>query len=55
MAPISHSTLASMIRCSIVLEILREAGVPFDPGKAAHAWGVATLAPQIQRNASRDR
>jgi len=37
------------------IEILRERGVLFGPGKAANAGGVATSALEMQQNASRDR
>ena len=36
------------------VEIFREAGVLFGPGKAANAGGVATSALEMQQNASRD-
>ncbi|MEW2051312.1 NADP-specific glutamate dehydrogenase [Streptomyces sp. NPDC005476] len=36
------------------IEIFREAGVLFGPGKAANAGGVATSALEMQQNASRD-
>jgi glutamate dehydrogenase (NADP+) len=36
------------------VRILRTAGVPFAPGKAANAGGVATSALEMQQNASRD-
>ncbi|MBB0243330.1 NADP-specific glutamate dehydrogenase [Streptomyces alkaliphilus] len=36
------------------VELLREAGVLFAPGKAANAGGVATSALEMQQNASRD-
>lgn len=36
------------------LKTFREAGVPFAPGKAANAGGVATSALEMQQNASRD-
>ena len=36
------------------MELLREAGVLFGPGKAANAGGVATSALEMQQNASRD-
>ncbi|MET9736156.1 NADP-specific glutamate dehydrogenase [Streptomyces sp. NPDC006458] len=36
------------------VEVFREAGVLFGPGKAANAGGVATSALEMQQNASRD-
>ena len=36
------------------VHIFQEAGVPFGPGKAANAGGVATSALEMQQNASRD-
>ena len=36
------------------VDIFREAGVLFGPGKAANAGGVATSALEMQQNASRD-
>ncbi|GGR76272.1 glutamate dehydrogenase [Streptomyces humidus] len=36
------------------IEIFREAGILFGPGKAANAGGVATSALEMQQNASRD-
>ena len=36
------------------IEVFREAGVPFAPGKAANAGRVATSALEMQQNASRD-
>jgi glutamate dehydrogenase (NADP+) len=36
------------------VRVFREAGVPFAPGKAANAGGVATSALEMQQNASRD-
>jgi glutamate dehydrogenase (NADP+) len=36
------------------IEVFREAGVLFGPGKAANAGGVATSALEMQQNASRD-
>ena len=36
------------------VEVLREAGVAFGPGKAANAGGVATSALEMQQNAARD-
>jgi glutamate dehydrogenase (NADP+) len=36
------------------VEVLREAGVLFGPGKAANAGGVATSALEMQQNAARD-
>ncbi len=41
--------------CSIeAVEVLRDRGVLFGPGKAANAGGVATSALEMQQNASRD-
>jgi glutamate dehydrogenase (NADP+) len=37
------------------VEVLKERGVLFGPGKAANAGGVATSALEMQQNASRDR
>jgi glutamate dehydrogenase (NADP+) len=36
------------------VEVFREAGVAYGPGKAANAGGVATSALEMQQNASRD-
>jgi glutamate dehydrogenase (NADP+) len=36
------------------VNLFAEAGVLFAPGKAANAGGVATSAPEMQQNASRD-
>ncbi|MBK1644179.1 glutamate dehydrogenase [Thiocapsa imhoffii] len=36
------------------IRVLLEAGIPFGPGKAANAGGVATSALEMQQNASRD-
>jgi glutamate dehydrogenase (NADP+) len=36
------------------IRVFMEAGVPFGPGKAANAGGVATSALEMQQNASRD-
>ncbi|MFZ2174303.1 MAG: NADP-specific glutamate dehydrogenase [Rhodococcus sp. (in: high G+C Gram-positive bacteria)] len=36
------------------VQVFRDAGVPFAPGKAANAGGVATSALEMQQNASRD-
>ncbi|WP_333739291.1 NADP-specific glutamate dehydrogenase [Streptomyces sp. IBSBF 2806] len=36
------------------IEVFREAGILFGPGKAANAGGVATSALEMQQNASRD-
>ena len=36
------------------VEVLRQGGVAFGPGKAANAGGVATSALEMQQNASRD-
>jgi glutamate dehydrogenase (NADP+) len=37
------------------IEVFRERGVLFGPGKAANAGGVSTSALEMQQNASRDR
>ena len=37
------------------IQVFRDAGVRFAPGKAANAGGVATSALEMQQNASRDR
>jgi glutamate dehydrogenase (NADP+) len=36
------------------IRVFMDAGVPFGPGKAANAGGVATSALEMQQNASRD-
>jgi glutamate dehydrogenase (NADP+) len=36
------------------VQLLRDAGVLYGPGKAANAGGVATSALEMQQNASRD-
>jgi glutamate dehydrogenase (NADP+) len=36
------------------VDLLREAGVAFGPGKAANAGGVATSALEMQQNAARE-
>jgi glutamate dehydrogenase (NADP+) len=46
---------ANMPTTPKALQVLREAGVGFGPGKAANAGGVATSALEMQQNASRDR
>ncbi|MDN5757754.1 MAG: NADP-specific glutamate dehydrogenase [Tomitella sp.] len=45
---------ANMPTTPEALKTFREAGVPFAPGKAANAGGVATSALEMQQNASRD-
>ncbi|MQS09272.1 NADP-specific glutamate dehydrogenase, partial [Streptomyces alkaliphilus] len=45
---------ANMPTTPEAVELLREAGVLFAPGKAANAGGVATSALEMQQNASRD-
>ncbi|GAB3106871.1 NADP-specific glutamate dehydrogenase [Streptomyces calidiresistens] len=45
---------ANMPTTPDAVELLREAGVLFAPGKAANAGGVATSALEMQQNASRD-
>jgi glutamate dehydrogenase (NADP+) len=45
---------ANMPCTSDAVQIFREAGVAFGPGKAANAGGVATSALEMQQNASRD-
>lgn len=45
---------ANMPCTSGAVEVLREGGVVFGPGKAANAGGVATSALEMQQNASRD-
>ena len=45
---------ANMPTTPQALEILREGGALFAPGKAANAGGVATSALEMQQNASRD-
>ncbi len=45
---------ANMPTTPEALDLLREAGVLFAPGKAANAGGVATSALEMQQNASRD-
>ncbi|MCA0145735.1 NADP-specific glutamate dehydrogenase [Blastococcus sp. LR1] len=46
---------ANMPTTPSAVQVLREAGVAFAPGKAANAGGVATSALEMQQNASRDR
>lgn len=46
---------ANMPCTPAAVEILREAGVLFGPGKAANAGGVATSALEMRQNAARDR
>lgn len=45
---------ANMPTTSEGIQVFRDAGVPFGPGKAANAGGVATSALEMQQNASRD-
>jgi glutamate dehydrogenase (NADP+) len=45
---------ANMPCTSEAVQVFREAGVAFGPGKAANAGGVATSALEMQQNASRD-
>jgi len=45
---------ANMPTTPDALELLRDAGVAFAPGKAANCGGVATSALEMQQNASRD-
>ncbi|WAL41545.1 NADP-specific glutamate dehydrogenase [Brevibacterium sp. BRM-1] len=45
---------ANMPTQADAVEILRDAGVAFGPGKAANAGGVATSALEMQQNAGRD-
>ncbi len=45
---------ANMPTTPEAVDLLREAGVLFAPGKAANAGGVATSALEMQQNASRD-
>jgi glutamate dehydrogenase (NADP+) len=45
---------ANMPTTPAAVELLRQAGVGFGPGKAANAGGVATSALEMQQNASRD-
>ncbi|MEX1178264.1 MAG: NADP-specific glutamate dehydrogenase [Nitriliruptor sp.] len=46
---------ANMPTTPEAVDVLRQAGVAFGPGKAANAGGVATSALEMQQNASRDR
>ncbi|NEK85902.1 NADP-specific glutamate dehydrogenase [Blastococcus saxobsidens] len=46
---------ANMPATPEAVDVFREAGVGFAPGKAANAGGVATSALEMQQNASRDR
>jgi glutamate dehydrogenase (NADP+) len=46
---------ANMPTTPDAVDLLREAGIAFAPGKAANAGGVATSALEMQQNASRDR
>lgn len=45
---------ANMPSTRDAVAVFQEAGVPFGPGKAAKAGGVATSALEMQQNASRD-
>jgi glutamate dehydrogenase (NADP+) len=45
---------ANMPSTPNAVEVFREAGIAFAPGKAANAGGVATSALEMQQNASRD-
>ncbi|MGN6132750.1 MAG: NADP-specific glutamate dehydrogenase, partial [Nocardioidaceae bacterium] len=45
---------ANMPTTPEAVDVLREAGVLFAPGKAANAGGVATSALEMQQNAARD-
>jgi glutamate dehydrogenase (NADP+) len=46
---------ANMPATPDAVDVFREAGIAFAPGKAANAGGVATSALEMQQNASRDR
>jgi glutamate dehydrogenase (NADP+) len=46
---------ANMPATPDAVDLFREAGIAFAPGKAANAGGVATSALEMQQNASRDR
>jgi glutamate dehydrogenase (NADP+) len=46
---------ANMPTTPEAVDVLRDAGFAFAPGKAANAGGVATSALEMQQNASRDR
>ncbi|HYH24806.1 MAG TPA: NADP-specific glutamate dehydrogenase [Blastococcus sp.] len=46
---------ANMPATPSAVQVFRDAGVSFAPGKAANAGGVATSALEMQQNASRDR
>ncbi|MDQ8702648.1 NADP-specific glutamate dehydrogenase [Streptomyces sp. LHD-70] len=46
---------ANMPSTPEAVEVFREAGILFGPGKAANAGGVATSALEMQQNAARDR
>jgi glutamate dehydrogenase (NADP+) len=46
---------ANMPSTPDAVDVFREAGIAFAPGKAANAGGVATSALEMQQNASRDR
>ncbi|MFF6999474.1 NADP-specific glutamate dehydrogenase [Streptomyces sp. NPDC008313] len=45
---------ANMPTTPEALRVFQQAGIPFGPGKAANAGGVATSALEMQQNASRD-
>ncbi|NBM18388.1 NADP-specific glutamate dehydrogenase [Streptomyces sp. GC420] len=45
---------ANMPTTPEAFRVLEQAGIPFGPGKAANAGGVATSALEMQQNASRD-
>lgn len=45
---------ANMPSTAEAIEVYREKGIHFGPGKAANAGGVATSALEMQQNASRD-
>ncbi|MHC9840684.1 NADP-specific glutamate dehydrogenase, partial [Corynebacterium diphtheriae] len=45
---------ANMPSTADAIEVYRERGIHFGPGKAANAGGVATSALEMQQNASRD-
>jgi glutamate dehydrogenase (NADP+) len=51
---IAVSEGANMPSTPDAVELFREAGIAFGPGKAANAGGVATSALEMQQNASRD-
>ncbi len=45
---------ANMPSTTSAVQVFQQAGIPFAPGKAANAGGVATSALEMQQNASRD-